>query len=435
MNKIVVSLILLLGLLLRINNYQHNPPRGASSDEYTYTFMGMSLLKSGVPTSWSNFQAYDKYGGKREDLTIDKIYFPLVTPYFDHTPLNGIVVGAWALIRGEDTFEKVTINTIRQVPIFLGMISSLLVYLLALKIYGRKTALWSLLIYSTTTITVMLTRTVFAENLLTPLLLGSILLFLTLRKTSPIVSFVVLGILAGLSIWAKELGIVTFLGILSLLIYEKFMLRQILVFTGVFTAIALLYPLYGFIYNWELFMAVILTQGARELGPNTLNTLFFHPIVVNKLYFDGWYLFGFVSFFASFLDFKKHTILIIPSFLYFLLMLFTLTQHGEMGWYMIPMFPFMAIFSARLLVESLTKQSLFVLLMLLIVGLYNIRYLYEAPFGLTPFTFRILMLILFGPFILSLLLNKDRFFRLLGNVWFYIFMSRLRYIGNTSKVE
>ena len=146
------------------------------------------------------------------------------------------------------------------------------------------------------------------------------------------------------------------------------------------------------------------------------------PIIVNKVYFDGWYLFGFVSFFLSFLDYNKNKILLIPSLIYFLLLIFSLTEQGEMGWYMIPMFPFMAIFSARFLVESLSKQRAFILLMILIVGLYNIHYLYEEPFGLTPMVFRFLLFIMFGPFILALLFNRKKLFRLLGNIWFYIFI-------------
>lgn len=418
--KFLVIAILLLGLFLRINNYTQYPPRGASSDEYTYTFMGMSLLKTGIPTSWSNFPAYDVYGGKRQNLTINHIFFPLVTPYFDHPPLNGILVGGWAIMHGEDTFQKVSTKTIRQVPIALGMLSSLLVYILALRIYGRKTAIWALLIYSTATIFVMVGRTVFAENLLTPLLLLSLFILHNIRKKINLKHILLLGLISGLSFWTKELGIVVFLSTLTFLIMEKIETKLILIFCAVSILIFLLYPLYGYIYNWKLFTAVIFAQSTRTLGANTLYTLFFHPISVNKLYFDGWYLVGFVSFFASFFNFEKNKFFLIPSFIYFFLMMFSLTREGEMGWYMLPMFPFMAILTANLLVESIKKYGGYIFVISLFVGMYISQYRFEAKYGPSNLTFRIFLLILFLPLFISFIMKWNRLYLVLSNAYFYL---------------
>src|SRR3989344_3403790 len=117
--KLFVGAILVLGIILRFHNYDVYPQRGATSDEYTYSFLGQSLLTKGVPISWSYFDAYKN----REDLTIDKLYFPIVWPYFDHPPLNGLVVALWAIARGETTFEQIQLSTIRLVPIALTTIS------------------------------------------------------------------------------------------------------------------------------------------------------------------------------------------------------------------------------------------------------------------------------------------------------------------------
>lgn len=428
----IILAILLIGLFLRINTYTQNPPRGASSDEYTYTFLGMSLIESGKPVSWSYYPGYIKYG-TRHDITIDNIFFPIVSPYFDHPPLNGILVGGWAVLNGQHTFQSVKLGTIRQIPIALGILSSLLTYILALKLYGKKTALWSLLIYSTATVIVMETRTVFAENLLTPLFLCSLLLFEKFKKHFNFTNAIILGIISGLALWTKELGVAIFLSILSLMVMDKVKFKPLLVFLAISITIFLLYPLYGYVYNWTLFINIVTAQGSRVVGPNTLYTLFFHPIIVNKLYYDGWYLVGFVSFFAAFLRFSKYKTLLISTFIYFFLMLFSLSKEGEMGWYMIPLFPFFSIFTASLLIESIEKHEWYIFVVSLFVGMYAIQYRWEAKYGLPNPTFRIFLILLFGPLFISYIFRWKKLYSVLSNSWFYflIFVTALityRYI-------
>src|SRR3990167_5462759 len=353
MTKIKITLvifILLLGLILRLHNYSVYPQRGASSDEYTYSFLGISLLTKHIPISWSAFTAYKNL----QHLTIDKLYFPII--------------------------------------------------------------------YPNTTIFAISSRVVFAENVLTPLMLLAIYLFYILNKKITLIKTTIISILCGLTFWTKELGIVTFLTMLYFFISYKIKPKFLFILVGVSMLIILSYGLYGMYFDWEVFQKIISLQSDRDIGPKTLQYLISTPIIVNKVYFDGWYLFGIICFFLSFLDYSKNKILLIPSLIYFILLIFSLTEQGEMGWYMIPMFPFMAIFSARFLVESLTKQSVFIILMMLTVGFYNIYYLYEEPFGLTPLIFRLLIFVMFGPFILALLFNKKRIFRSLGNIWFYIFI-------------
>lgn len=427
MYKALIIFIFLLGLFLRYHNYTQYPPRGASSDEYTYTFLGQSLWQTGIPTSWSHFPQYAGLG-ERNDITIDKILFPIVTPYFDHPPLNGLLVGAWALLNGENTFQKVTIGTIRQVPIMLWLISATLLYFLGRSFYDKKTVAWGLLIYSLGTLYVMETRTVFAENLLTPLFLGSTLIFVKFHKSINLKITVILAILTGLSFWTKELGVAVLFSILSFMILEKIKKKYIIVFTVLSIVLISLYGVYGYYYNWPLFLAIISVQGLRELGPNTLNTLVFHPIVVNKLYFDGWYFLGFFSFFAGFVDFKKHQYFLIPSLIYFLLMLFSLTQHGEMGWYMIPLFPLFSILSASILSESIKKGGLYIVVFGLFIGMFITRYYVESKFGLSPLIFRGILVAIFGPIVGFYLLRKALLVRLFSNGLFYAFMAATFYI-------
>ncbi len=424
MSKLKIALvvgILLLSLILRLHNYAEYPQRGASSDEYSYTFLGVSLLTKHIPISWSAFPVYKH----TSDLTIRHLYFPIVYPYFDHPPFNGIIVGSWALLNGENTFPKIQLSTIRLVPIVLSTISSVFVFLLGLRFYSYKTAIWALLIYCTTTIFVMNGRVVFAENLLTPLFLGALYCFLRFQKNMTVQKTILLGILSGLGFWTKELGICIFLTLVYLFILGKITPKYLITFCVSSLLFFLAYIAYGYYYDWDVFLKIIHLQSSRNVGPQTLLYITSTPIIVNKFYYDGWYFLGFVSFFLSFSDYRKNRFLLVPAVVYLLLLLFSLTQQGEMGWYLIPLFPFMALFTAHALVDSIQKKNWFIFVFLIFIGLYEITYIYQHHFGLTPLQFRVMMIILFGPLMAVAIFKKEKLFGMLSNFWFYVFI-----IGN-----
>lgn len=387
----VVVWVLMLGLILRLHNYDVYPQRGVTSDEYTYSFLGISLLTTGTPISWSYFSPYPV----KFDLTIDNLYFPMKFPYFDHPPLNGLVVGSWAILNGEDTFEKITLSTIRLVPVFLSLLSSILLFLIGKRIYGYYSALLGLLIYSTVTIFVIQSRVVLAENLLTPLALLSLWLWTRWKNNMTGNRIIIIGIVAGLSFLSKELGIFVYFYLLYFFILNRLPIRSSIILTLVVLLFIMSYIIYGAYYSWDSFISIIKLQSSREIGPQTLRLLFSTPVLTNKVYFDGWYFFGFLCFFYSLLRMDKNKELAVPAITYFMLLIFSLIREGEMGWYMIPLFPFMALFSAQTIFEGLSRKNWMIILLLLFVGMYQIEYLYEANFGLTSIQFRTLLLVLF----------------------------------------
>ena len=274
----------------------------------------------------------------------------------------------------------------------------------------------------------MQTKFVFAENLLTPIFLGAILFFLHVKGRMRISHVIILGFLAGLAFWTKELGIAVYGSLIALFFYEKLKLKQVFILTFISLSIISLYLVYGYYYNWELFSAIVFAQGNRDLGPTTLNMLFFNPVIVNKQYFDGWYLLGFVSFFASFADIKKHIYILLPSSVYFFLMLFSLTSHGEMGWYMIPLFPIFSLLSGNLLCNNVKKNGAFIIPVVVFVGLFIIRYYYQAKFGLPNSVFRLLLISMFAPLFITFIFRKETLFRILSNLWFYLLILGTIYI-------
>ncbi len=415
-NTILVILILSLGLFLKLYRYSEYPQRGATSDEYTYTFLGLSLLDSGVPSSWSHFSAYTQ----RYDLTIDGTYFPMVTPYFDHPPLFGIIVGSWAKLSGEQTFSEVKLATIRLVPIILSTISAILIYLLTRHLYGSSIALLAALIYSSATMFVMHHRVVLAENLLTPLFLGAIYAYERWKKVLTPKRVLALGALVGAAFWTKETGIVVFGTLLVFLFLAKAKLKHLCIFVATFFIFLIGYIVYGQAYDRVLFWKIISLQSLRDIGPQTLWYLLSTPVIVNKAYHDGWYFFGLISLFTLLRD-KKHLSITIPFLSYFLLLITTLTKEGQSGWYLIPFFPFMAIASALTLEESIREKSWFFAIFLVSIGLFLVEQLFIPAFGLAPIQFRLLMLIVLFPTIF-LFLNKYRAFTLTAWLGVKIFL-------------
>lgn len=414
---IVVFFVLILGVILRFHNYDVYPQRGATSDEYTYSFLGVSLLTKGTPISWSHFDYPNK-----KIVTIDKIIFPIVSPYFDHPPLFGILVGGWSLLFGQNEFDEIKLQTIRLIPFFLSLVSSILLFLLSNKLYGYKVAVWSLIIYSTSVVFVMNNRVVMSETLLTPLLLIALYILASFLRKLNVRMAVVLGIISGLGVLTKMFGIAIFLSIILLMLLEKSKSKLIFIISGIFLLFVSLLLLYGWYYDWNLFLEIQKAQGARLIGPDSLWLFTLSATIVNKIFQDGWYYFGLLSLFFLFTDYKNHKFIIIPSFIYILILVFSLNRTGHSGWYMIPLFPLMCMAIAYVVNQSIKSWQWIIFIFLFMIGMTEIKSIYEEWFGLTNFTYRLLLLIIFLPFILAFVFKWEKLFLFLSNTWFYIFI-------------
>ncbi len=402
---ILVITILLLGLLLRLHNYALYPQRGATSDEYAFAFLGVSLLTKGEPISWSAIPLYIN----RTNLTIDKLYYSIVRPYLDHPPLYGLLVGAWALIMGQSTFEEVTLSIIRLVPITLSLVSLCFVFILGKSLYGYWVGLLSLLIYSVVTIYVVNARIVVAESLLTPIFLITLYIFIH-KKVKSINTLLMLGVGSGLAVLTKILGLTSPLTLFVLSCVDKIKLRHIFIMMVPVVFSVALFMAYGMYFGSDFFFHVQAFQGSRALGAETLWILMTQPIIVNKIIYDGWYFWGFLSVILLSLQWKSHKYIVIPVAIYLFSLVASVTRTDIHGWYMLPLFPFMAIASGYTLKQAVTKRSMILLPFVLIVGASLIQYVYEVPFGLTPMRFRLLLAFIIAPIFLSLIFGKKKMF-------------------------
>ncbi|MEN9406839.1 MAG: hypothetical protein RLZZ455_55 [Candidatus Parcubacteria bacterium] len=406
LQKILFVLVILLSIWLRVYHYSYFPQRGATSDEYTYSFLGTSLLTKGMPVSWSAFQAYHN----REDVIIDHIYFPIVSPYFDHPPGYALTLGMFLLGFEQEGFTEQKLETIRLFPILMTTLTGIILFFLIKREYSFAAALLTLVLYSTVTIFVMNQRVSVAENQLALLFVTALLLFSRWKHHLSWQRVFVLGVIAGAAFLTKILGGVLFVILLCLFFRNNLSLRQSALLTASFLLCASLLFVYAALYNWNLFWEIQGLQSGRDIGPQALWMLVLQPVIVNKVYYDGWYFLGFVSLGFLSREYKKHLLLLIPAGVYFFTLLASLSKTGQSGWYLIPLFPFMAAATSLFLLETLRKKSMAFFLVCILVGIPQLEYFYDSYFGLSPFFYRILLGLLCVPLLLLILFKKDQWF-------------------------
>ena len=89
---IALILVVLLSLRLRLDKYSQIPIPGQSVDEYSYSWVGLSLLTTGMPIGNSGISGYENQINKY--INIDRYMevipsdpFAINFPWMDHPPL------------------------------------------------------------------------------------------------------------------------------------------------------------------------------------------------------------------------------------------------------------------------------------------------------------------------------------------------------------
>ena len=370
--------ISLIGLLLRLNKYDRIPPFGETKDEFIYPWAGLSLIEKRVPESWSPFVSYPvKYNLHAWGET-----FTMVKPFLEKPFLYPLVTGTVAYLTGEQTFVDVRLTTIRLIPITLSVVSIFLIGLLAASVFNPTVGILASLIYATTPTIVLSNRLSLAENLLTPLVLLALYLIHRLKTHQSTLIPHVLGILSGLALHTKQIGIVLPLSLIFIFRTDKTCRKcfVVLFYTIFFGIIYLLIPA---LYNWTVFIRVSQElRQAHALGlPEAIFTLFRFPGIGHKesLFFDGSILAGWILLLSAPFWFKaelreKLTILAFP----FVYLIFVVIGEGGQtwyGWHLFPLYPFLTILIAFALYMLWRNLDLLqCLFFILILGSSTLRF-------------------------------------------------------------
>lgn len=375
----LLILITLLGLWLRLLNYDRLPPFGETRDEFFYPWAGISLLKTGIPTSWSPFGGYTS----EQKVTFWGVDFRLVSPWLEKPPLYSLLTGGLSLLAYQDEFGEVRLLTIRLVPILLNTLAILLVGLLGARLFDRAVGLIASTLYATIPTIVLANRLSLTENLLIPVVLFTLWVYVADKRRSWHPYAVGVGCAAALL--TKQIGVVLPVGILVLEFYRK-NYRSLIIIGGLTFLGGIIHPLMALYYNsWDLYVSLLRQyQDAHALGvPQGVANLFLHPGIGHKekIFVDGSMLVGYILLFSAPLwvlkntNFKRSVFLAFPLG-YLVLFTFLVGNRTWYGWHLFPLYPFLALLLAKVFLDLWREPDLFRYLALFVVlGFSSARFL------------------------------------------------------------
>lgn len=397
-------ILTLLGFFLRFQNYDTYPRHGATFDEFAWTWQGINLIQKGVPISWSSQPQYTD----RRHLIYQGAAFWIVKPYLEHPPLFGLVAGSFALLHGTKDMYFVTLHTIRQLSLLLGILSIFSFFLFLSMIYEKKIAILGSILYATIPTIVIGSRIVQNENFLIPLWLLSLCCILQYLQKHKRVFFYFAAIIAGLLSLAKVPWLVVAVSLSMILSYKGKWKDAILLFLITIGFFAI-YLLYGFYFDKDLFIALWKLQVARyDIVFSGFFSTFTNPLLVDWKYLDGWIYAGWFTILLLCREFKKHYFILIPFFAYFVLYTFAIPDEPAHGWYRYPFYPFLLASLTVVFVSELKKFSLVTPLSFLVIGFSLLGNVWQEAFGFSYLVYRVFILGVSLPAIYLLWKNSNK---------------------------
>ena len=352
----LVAGLTLLGLALRLLGYTVAPDRHDTPDEVQFAWAGISVLRCQAPTSWSYLP---EYHAPLWLVTPDGIAWPLVTPWFDHPPLFGVLVGASALVSGASDLASVTTAAIRLPSILLAVACIPLVFVLGRRVGGRVPAALGSALFATAPVAVLFGRSVEPEALLAPLLLVALIAVHRLmtgeggRGTLAILFSCCL-----LAPLAKVPGVAVG-GTCAVILCMGGRPKAALAAVGGAALGLAAFAAYGAAYDWNLFVAVFREQAAHRTGLTGAIDFIADPAGLNRRARDGWWLLGWMAVGLLLVRDRlspAQLLLAWPAVAYAAAMLVMTDERvTAFGWYRIAVYPLLYL-AAAWLTQSLLRR-------------------------------------------------------------------------------
>lgn len=385
---VLLSLVVLIGFQAREVRLYETPRLGATFDEFAWTWLGMNIVQTGTPMSWSPHHQYEN----ARVIKHNGAFFRLVTPYLEHPPLFGLIAGSFALMSGAENPLDVALHHIRPLALMLGTISIVLVFILANLLYGKSIGLLSALLYAVIPTITIGSRLLQNENFFIPMwLLGLIFVVLSARKR---VFFIIPAIIAMLLVLSKVPFMAGGVSFFALYLFQK-KYKEAFAMVGATILGIVVYVLYGMSFDKELFVSIMQLQTQRyDLTFNSIFSLFEKPYLADRFFTDGWILWGFISFILLLIkDHRKHAFLILPFLAYFGIFMAGIPDESGHGWYRYPFYPFLAIAIALFIKEYFIKNYLLTFFFIVFIGTSLLQNVYGFVFGFSFIVFRISILL------------------------------------------
>lgn len=386
---LLLGIILIVGLVLRNHNLTVWPREGATFDEYAWTFLGMSILEKGIPTSWSPHQAYEN---KVHYVNPRGASFFLVTPYLEHPPLFGLVAGGFAKLVGIRSFDDVTISAIRPLALLLGGVSIIAVFLFGTSVFGSPIGVLSAGIYAIMPTVVVGGRLLQNENFFIPFFLFTLTSAHEYTKRKRKWLLIMTYIFCFLLPLAKMPWIAVNAAIIGIFLYKKMYREAIgIVITSILSVGSFL--IYGLALDAPLFINLWKLQLARyDMTYTSVFQMITNPIVTDRLFLDGWIYAGWVAIVLVLASPLKVAFPLVIGFLsYLFVYVFAIPSEPGHGWYRYPFYPFLAVALAWMLKSYGRKNYLVPALFFLLVILSMLGVTWLPAFGFSYPVYRIVI--------------------------------------------
>jgi energy-converting hydrogenase Eha subunit C len=380
---IIVLLILLFGVWLRLWDIGTTPFAGETKDEYAWTFLGSSLLETGIPYSWSYF-AYEN----QEDLIIQNMYFPIVTPALDHPPLFSLIPGSIQFLFGNTWKEPLSLEILRLPMILIAAVNMLLLFIFSRTWMGFLPSVLALFLYAVCPAIVLSNRVILADNLLVTFFLTHLLLLGQPSSTGwrfgALVSLAILNPLTKIATLAFSAG-----HFLSAMLEKRWKeMAALSVGTSIGIALLLWYASW---FDLDQFLRI------QELQGTNRHTTFLTPFlmffgksrVIDTVFFDGILISGKIAFFGLLFCMPKERPV---QRMYFLSLFYTLflsvvsaelyqdaqaiettTGRANYGWYWYPLYPVFMMCLAHALHQAWETRNRFLITAFALFFILQIR--------------------------------------------------------------
>jgi len=448
----VFILVFLFTFILRAHSYERTPQAG-HLDEQLYALSGVSLVKSGVPVSWSTLDYPKSAEVYRGEINYKggepKASVTLYKPWLDEPPLFSYLVGFFAAHFGAGENEFIPSSFIRFPVIFISALTSIFLFLIACRVSGFWVGILAMLIYGSVPIFVFASRTAMPETLIA--LCFSILVYLVLlfEKKRSFWYLLPTPFLAGISGLSKPTGFFiilfaiffVFKGLYQSGSVKRAFIASLVLFLSVLPFVGF-YFWWGYHFDWQIFQKINAIQSSRPVGFGSLAWFFITPSYDTQITRDSWFVFGLLSSaYFIFKGLKGDKFIVLMAFVFWVLIV--MISGGEndlLAWYRFPSYPFLAILTSWGLLH-LFGESGFWGTFLSVGLLLGNRMLLVNPFhpNIDPFYYKLIIFLFLLPSLLYLIFKKN-FLKLLTR---YLIMAavivglflNVKYVYNSFEIE
>lgn len=264
-----VALLLLAAGWLRL--YHLEVPTSVRADENLWFQSGTSLLRDGVPSTWTipwPMHAWASYW---------RVEGGVVAPWLDHPPLFSLLVGSWARLLGYDGTAEPSWYWLRLPMVAVAVLTLWLTYLFAARVFGETVALFSLAGFTFYPASVIASRFVLPENVIPLLLVAALCCLAALAEARGKARWRWLALLLAVSYAAPLLKLSGLVvpGTAALFFWLRHRHRLAMVAAAAGVLSVLTFLAYAWWYEWAVFIGA---NAAHLLRPRSFShfwSLFF----------------------------------------------------------------------------------------------------------------------------------------------------------------